>query len=101
MTKITVNHYFTTPLVNCVTYHDNMCMIGYGKMRGLIQGPTHSVVRTHNLGRIGYKEQFMVNGIMHDITIQSLTSKCCHVLFESHITVPELNSILLDLGQWQ
>ena len=32
-----------------------------------------------NLGPIGYKEQFMVNGIMHNVTIHSFTSKYCHV----------------------
>ena len=32
-----------------------------------------------NLGCIGYKEQFMVNGIMHNVTIHSLTNKYCHV----------------------
>ena len=32
------------------------------------------------LGPIGYKEQFMVNGIMHNVTIHSLTSKCCQLI---------------------
>ena len=33
-----------------------------------------------NLGSIEYKEQFMVNGIMHNVTIHSLTSKCCQLI---------------------
>ena len=32
-----------------------------------------------NLEAIGYKEQFMLNGIMH-VTIHSLTSKCCQLM---------------------
>ena len=32
------------------------------------------------LGSIGYKEQFMVNGIMQNVTIHSLTSKCCQLI---------------------
>ena len=32
------------------------------------------------LGSIGYKEQFMVNGIMHNVTIHSLTSKFCQLI---------------------
>ena len=33
-----------------------------------------------NLGSVGCKEQFMVNGIMHNVTIHSLTSKCCQLI---------------------
>ena len=32
------------------------------------------------LGPIGYKEQFMVNGIMQNVTIHSLTSKCYQLI---------------------
>ena len=32
------------------------------------------------LGPIGYKEQFMVNVITHNVTIHSLTSKCCQLI---------------------
>ena len=62
-------------------------MIRYGNMWGLIQGPTQTMVRTlvtnlwtYEQFNIEYKEQFMVNGIMHNVIIHSLTSKCCQLI---------------------